>query len=62
MQTFVIGGRGGGVGSWSRGNFRFYSAPPLHWSAAVGTHIRMEGWREGGEGEKNRKEEEQDSH
>lgn len=29
-----------------------YSAPPLHWAAAGGAHIRMKGWSggEGGEG------------
>lgn len=47
MQTFVIGG--GGV--WCQ----VYSAPPLHWAAAAGAHLRMEGRWEGRE--KNREEE-----
>lgn len=41
MQTFVIGGGGGG-------RCQVYSAPPLHWAAAGGAHLKMKGWREGG--------------
>lgn len=32
------------------GRCQVYSAPPLHWAAAGGAHIRMKGWREGGKG------------
>lgn len=39
MQTFVIGGRGV--------RCQVYSGPSLHWAAAAGAYMRMEGWKKG---------------
>lgn len=35
-------------GWWWDGGVRVYSAPMLHWAAAVEAHLRMKGWRKGG--------------
>lgn len=45
--SLVVGECGGGGGGC-----QVYSAPPLHWVAAGGAHLRMKGWREGGKGGK----------